>query len=111
MINNILILASKPNGDIYKDSALTVEAIQVWNGNISYISIDGKEVPYSDYNDNKTMFTKNEKREVTSWKHTVRIKPYVMEKLTLAYHRIAMVCAGESYRTQDKVLVDSVTFN
>ena len=103
--------SSKPNREVLNDRALSLTAIQQGNGDISYISIDGKEVPYSDYNDNKVMFEKNERREITAWKHTVRIKPYVIEKLALGSHRICIVCSGQKYTTKDAVLVDSVAFN
>lgn len=102
--------ATKPNQSIYNDGALTVIAIQTGNGDISYVSIDGVRVPSSDYTDNKTMYEKDENRVVTKWRHEVRIKPYVIEKLAIGSHRIAMVCSGQSYNTKDTVLADSVAF-
>lgn len=91
--------------------ALTFQAIQKGNGNISSVSIDGKELSYSDYDDRKVAYETNDNSEITAWKHTVRIKPYVMDDMKNGIHKVTVVCAGQEYKTADQVLDDWFAFD
>ncbi|MGO5064749.1 hypothetical protein [Clostridium sp. LCP25S3_F8] len=92
-------------------SSLKFQTTQTGSGKISYLAIDGKELSLpSGYDYNKT-YSETSGNIVTKWRTDVTIKNSVISKLSNGTHTVKVVCAGDKWDMNSRVITDTLTFN
>lgn len=109
-------------GDMYYDEGgniprsnlpLVCAADQYGNGNITYVSIDGRALSTSQYDYERDILETGSNRVVTKWRYIITFSESVIEKLPNGKHTVKFVCSpargmASQVGTQQ---VDSFSFN